>query len=158
MKVKYTLCFVEEDGKYLMLNRIKSPNMGLWNGLGGKIEEGEEKFESVKREVLEESGLELVETTFHGEVYWHSEDFSGGLYVFTGKANKSMKTPQRREEGLLDWLPIEWVLDKNNMGIVSNIPIFMKELLEKKEKLKFDFYYDNYGSIKSYKFEKLKLD
>ncbi len=156
MEVKYTLCFIEENDKYLMLNRIKSPNMGLWNGLGGKIEEGEEKFTSVKREVLEESGLEMIETTFHGEVHWHSKDFSGALYVFTGRSNESLISPQRREEGLLDWLPIQWVLDEKNKGVVSNIPIFMREILTSNKKLKFDFYYDEYGNIKNWKVEELE--
>ena len=32
--IKYTLCFIKKDNEFLMLNRIKAPNMGLWNGVG----------------------------------------------------------------------------------------------------------------------------
>ena len=39
-----TLCYLEQDGRYLMLYRnVKKndPNAGKWIGLGGKLEAGE---------------------------------------------------------------------------------------------------------------------
>ena len=33
------MCFVIKDEKVLMINRSKSPFMGLWNAVGGKVEE-----------------------------------------------------------------------------------------------------------------------
>lgn len=158
MEVKYTLCFIEQEGKYLMLNRRKSPNMGMWNGLGGKIEEGEDKFDSVKREIREESGLDIERVSYHGEVHWDTPDFKGGLYVFTAKIEKEIKveTPIVMDEGILHWQDKDWVLDDRNNGVVSNIPIFMKKILEKKKKLKFNFYYNNMGNIMEWKVEELK--
>ena len=38
-----TLCYLERDGRYLMLLRNKKPNdmnEGKWVGVGGKFEEG----------------------------------------------------------------------------------------------------------------------
>ena len=39
-----SLCYLEKDGKYLMLHRVKKDNdenTGKWIGVGGKFEEGE---------------------------------------------------------------------------------------------------------------------
>lgn len=50
---KYTLCFIQRADEILLLNRQKSPWMGSWNGVGGKIEPGESLIESIKREIKE---------------------------------------------------------------------------------------------------------
>ena len=67
--IKYTLCFIKRDNEFLMLNRIKAPNMGLWNGVGGKLELNEDKFQGIKREITEETGLLINDVNYHGEVY-----------------------------------------------------------------------------------------
>ena len=39
-----TLCYLKQDGRTLMIHRIKKANdmhQGKWNGLGGKFEAGE---------------------------------------------------------------------------------------------------------------------
>lgn len=54
-----TLCYVEWKGRYLMIRRIKEPFAGLWTAPGGKMEPGESPEEAIRREVREETGLEL---------------------------------------------------------------------------------------------------
>jgi len=46
------------DGKFLLLKRNNPPVKGEWWLPGGRIRKGEELEEAVKREVLEETGLE----------------------------------------------------------------------------------------------------
>ena len=39
-----TLCYIEKDGKYLMMHRVKKEhdiNEGKWIGVGGHFEQGE---------------------------------------------------------------------------------------------------------------------
>ena len=66
-----TLCYVidKKHNKTLMLHRVKKENdfhEGKWNGLGGKLEEGETPEECVIREVKEESGLIISQPRMRG--------------------------------------------------------------------------------------------
>ena len=68
MKSKLTtLCYIEKDGKYLMLHRVskeKDINKGKWVGVGGHAEEGESPEDCLLREVKEETGLTLTDYRF----------------------------------------------------------------------------------------------
>ena len=62
-----TLCYIEQDGKYLMLHRTKKKkdiNKDKWIGVGGHAEEGEGPEECLLREVKEETGLTLTSCLF----------------------------------------------------------------------------------------------
>ena len=57
-----TLCYLEKDGAYLMLHRVKKKNdvnHDKWVGVGGKFEPGEDALTCALREVREETGLEI---------------------------------------------------------------------------------------------------
>lgn len=54
-----TLCYLEKDGAYLMLHRVKKKNdvnHDKWVGVGGKFEPGEDAPACALREVREETG------------------------------------------------------------------------------------------------------
>lgn len=110
-----TLCHIEQDGKYLMLHRVKKTvdeNKDKWVGIGGKFEAGESPEDCLLREVREETGLTLRSWRFRGIVtfvsdqwgteYMHlftSDDFSGSLRTDCG-------------EGVLEWIGKQELLTK----------------------------------------------
>ena len=58
-----TLCYIENDDKFLMLHRVKKQddmNEGKWIGVGGHVEGQETPEECLVREVKEETGLTLT--------------------------------------------------------------------------------------------------
>ena len=70
-----SLCYIEKDGKYLMLHRTKKKkdiNKDKWLGIGGKLEEGESPEECIVREVKEETGLALKQYKLRGFVTYVS--------------------------------------------------------------------------------------
>jgi len=48
-----------QDGKLLLIKRGVEPSKGKWSVPGGRVEWGETLIEAVKREVREETGLEI---------------------------------------------------------------------------------------------------
>lgn len=81
-----TLCYIFKNNEILMLYRNKKENdvhEGKWNGLGGKLEQGETPLQCVLREVYEESGLRLINTTLIGACYYPNFNNSEELmYVY----------------------------------------------------------------------------
>ena len=71
-----TLCYIEQDDKYLMLHRIKKKNdlnEDKWVGIGGHAEEGESPEDCLLREAMEETGLSLTSYQFRGLVTFVSD-------------------------------------------------------------------------------------
>lgn len=54
-----TIAVIEQDGKYLLLKRARDPKKGKWDFPGGFIEGAEHPEETVKREVKEETNLDV---------------------------------------------------------------------------------------------------
>jgi 8-oxo-dGTP diphosphatase len=57
---------VDERGRVLLARRMNDPGAGLWDLLGGFIEEGEEALAALHREIEEETGLEIEPLGFLG--------------------------------------------------------------------------------------------
>lgn len=127
----YTLCFVKKARHILLLNRLHKPMMGLWNGIGGKIEEGESAEQCVIRETFEETGIVLESAALAGTVTWITKKRTSGMYVFLAERSEQFEysTPVAVSEGILDWKELDWILDPNNSGIADNIQQFLPSML-----------------------------
>lgn len=130
---KYTLAFLIKNQEVLLLNRYKAPWLGSWNGVGGKIDENEQIFDSVIREIKEETHIDVTheQLKYCGTVTWDAFDAQGrGLYLFIAHVRDELKTPVATEEGILDWKTLDWINDKDNTGIANNIPYFLNHAIK----------------------------
>ncbi len=59
---------IEEHGRVLLIERGQEPLKGIWSLPGGAVESGEYLKDAVRREVREETGLE-VEPVSVGEIF-----------------------------------------------------------------------------------------
>ncbi|HDX9580441.1 TPA: 8-oxo-dGTP diphosphatase [Bacillus pseudomycoides] len=149
---KYTICFIRKGREILLLNRNKKPTMGMWNGVGGKIEGNETPYEGVVRETFEETGIQLHSVTYKGNVIFKDKDELGdsdGMYVFLADLPDEVHidTPLSTDEGILEWKSIDWILDDNNRGVISNLKRYLPRLLKDKNNLEHTFIYDNHTII-----------
>lgn len=133
-----TLCYIERDGCYLMLHRIKKAqdeNHDKWIGVGGHFEKGESPEECLLREVREETGLTLTDYAFRGLVTFVSDDHEAEymhLFTATGFTGDLIEC----DEGRLEWLDREtlyqlpmWAGDRIFLNLIrTDHPFFSLKL------------------------------
>jgi len=143
--LEYTLCLIRNGDKILLLNREKPPQMGMWNGVGGKIEPGETSLESAIRETFEETGIRLIDMVYAGNVIFTSENSRQGMYLFMAEMpkNQLLATPFGTREGILDWKSIDWIMQKDNRGVAANLRAYLPSLLKEDLGLEHCFIYKN---------------
>ena len=101
-----TLCYLEREGQYLMLHRVKKEgdaNRDKWIDVGGKFQEGESPEDCLLRETWEETGLTLTEYRCRGLVTFVSDRWpTEYMHLFTATAWTG--TPHPCDEGELAWI------------------------------------------------------
>lgn len=134
-----TLCYIEKDGKYLMLHRIKKENdlnRDKWIGIGGKFEDKESPEDCVIREALEETGLHLIRPQYRGVVTFVSDKYqTEWMHLFT--ATEFYGEIKTCDEGVLEWIDKEtlyslpmWEGDKIFLDLINKpCPFFSLKLI-----------------------------
>ena len=93
--------------------RDDDQHLGKYNGLGGKMEPGEDIVACMQRELLEEAGITATELALRGTINWtgfgpNGEDWLGFVFLITAFEGDLL---EENEEGTLDWHPVESILD-----------------------------------------------
>ena len=144
----FTICFIKQGEKILMLNRENPEWMGCWNGVGGKLESNESPLESILREVKEETGIELNsnDVNYKGNVTWTDpkRTYFDGMYVYIAElpATYVFPTPQKSDEGILDWKELSWILSHHNYG-VADLQHYLGVIFEDENNYEHMFTYEN---------------
>ncbi len=124
-----TLCYIEKDGKYLMLHRVKKQkdvNKDKWIGVGGHFEPGESPEECLLREVREETGLTLERFSFRGIVTFCAKGWPTE-YMCLYTADRFSGTLAECAEGTLEWVEKERLMSLN---LWEGDKIFLRMLME----------------------------
>jgi 8-oxo-dGTP diphosphatase len=113
-----TLCYLinRSNNSTLMIYRNKKENdyhKGKWNGLGGKLEQGESPEECAIREIKEESGLEVKSLKMKGIITFPMFDGNDDWYVFFFISDQYEGNLINSPEGHLQWIPNEKLIDIN---------------------------------------------
>jgi len=108
---------ISPDGSEVLLihrnARSDDQHLGKYNGLGGKMERDEDIVACMRREILEEAGIECTEMQLRGTISWpgfgkQGEDWLGFVFLirkFTGMPHSD------NAEGELEWVSIERIFD-----------------------------------------------
>ncbi|BCX06051.1 MAG: 7,8-dihydro-8-oxoguanine triphosphatase [Candidatus Roseilinea sp.] len=100
----------------LMIHRNARPDdqaFGKYNGLGGKMEPGEDVAACMRREIREEAGVEVTAMQLRGTISWpgfgpNGEDWLGFVFLITAFTGQPVA---HNPEGALEWTPVRRVLD-----------------------------------------------
>lgn len=126
-----TLCYIEKNGCYLMLHRVKKEvdiNRDKWIGIGGHFLADESPEECLLREVKEETGLTLTSFRFRGLITFLSDRWNTEymcLYTADGYTGELKAC----DEGDLEWIRKE---DLRKLKLWEGDRIFLR-LLDERE-------------------------
>lgn len=119
-----------KDGHILLLQRRKSPEIGAWGIPGGKIDFLETAEQAIRREALEETGLQadgirflgLSEQLFHDErqhwfgVLFQAESFSGEMQLL-----------EPDKHGGIEWFPLDNLPDRLTLPTVHALDLIRQD-------------------------------
>ena len=140
-----SLCYLERDGRYLMLHRTKKvndENRDKWIGVGGKFEDGESPEDCMRREIFEETGLTVTKFRYRGIVTFVSDRWECEyMHLFT--CTDWTGEQKECDEGELAWIDQRelydltlWQGDRIFLELIAtDTPFFSLKLTYQGEKL-----------------------
>ncbi len=118
------VCLLHRDGKYLLQNRVSSD----WHGYalpGGHVEPNESIVESVRREMKEETGLDVINPRLCGIKQFPK---NGGRYlVFLFEATEFSGELRSSDEGEMRWLSREQL---KSVKTVDDLELLIDTMLD----------------------------
>ncbi|WP_422123321.1 NUDIX hydrolase [Planococcus sp. X10-3] len=125
----YGLCI--ENEKLLVINKSRGPYINRFDLPGGSLEEGESLSEAIKREFLEETGLEINVSENLGvidfQLPWKWQEYSAvhhiAVYYLVNKVSGELSKPTQFDcqdsQGAL------WVTEKD-ISVENSSPLVVK--------------------------------
>jgi len=124
--VPRTLTFLFQADQVLLLKVNRGGWAGLYNGIGGHLEQGEDPWTAAVRELREETGLAAVNQSLAGVVTVDTGKIPGvGLFVFVGEADPAavLSGPA----GTLEWVRLTEI---EQLPHVQDLPFLIAQALK----------------------------
>jgi 8-oxo-dGTP diphosphatase len=102
--------------RVLLVHRNRRPgdqHLGKYNGLGGKLEPGEDVVTCMRREIHEECGIDCTSLRLRGTLNWpgfgkSGEDWFGFIFLIDGWSGQPRT---ENAEGTLEWVERTRILE-----------------------------------------------
>lgn len=120
--IEVVAAVIFREGKVLCVQRPQNSKEYIsskWEFPGGKVEQGEDRIQALKREILEELQLEIRNVELVATVEHTYPDFHLVMHAYACEISSG--EPVLTEHVDLKWLPVE-VLDQLDWA-VADIPI-----------------------------------
>lgn len=120
MKHGVSLVLLNNQGQVLLSQRLATTHSGYWTGPGGRVEDGEEPFKALLREVQEEAGLDLSRNIIEKLIETEQWSLSNYPYILhgymttirTGQQPKRME-PEKHSDWV--WVDVDKALSEYNL-------------------------------------------
>ena len=152
---KVTLVFLIKEDKILLAMKKRGFGMNLYNGIGGKQDEGETILDTAKRETFEEIGVkvdnleQVAILNFYTNNKTSEHQFDQQAYVYLVRSWKN--EPIETDEMSPKWFNVQEI-PFNQMW--EDDPFWLPRILAG-EKLEADFIFDEQGHLLSHEIKPL---
>lgn len=128
-KLNLIVVFNKELDKGLFCIRAKEPYKGLYNFVGGKVEDGETDEESAYRELFEETGISNKDIKLDHFMDIKYFKYENHIQVFYGILKKKVNLVE--EKNKLEWIKLDnRMLDCTKFAGNYNIPHIVRQIKE----------------------------
>ncbi len=127
LTIPRTLCFVLNGDDVLLMKRGAHRRVfpNRYNGVGGHIERDEDPLTSARREIREETGLNVTDLHLRA-VYNIDAGETTGIVLFVFTARSQTRQVQPNDEGTLHWIPRGAVM---SLDLVEDLPHLLPRIL-----------------------------
>ena len=127
LTIPRTLCFVLNGDDVLLMKRAAYKRVfpNRYNGVGGHVERDEDPLASARREIKEETGLDVSDVRLRA-VYNIDAGEATGIFLLVFTARSDQREVTANSEGTLHWIGREQLY---SLDLVEDLPHILPRIL-----------------------------